>query len=1205
MDGGEAGVEAGRGESQQEITADRGEGLTMYVATLIWVVLAQVPTTPLTGTVVGPGGDPVIGAELILVGLPSFDPPIVARGKSGEGGRFMLDRPTTLAGDHHPQRAPILWAVKQGFRASATRFPEALPRPDEPVRIVLEPPGKAEVRVEGPDGRPLSGVKVLPERLKTDYTNVPDVVADLASATTGPDGLAVLDSVSADELAYVDVHSREFGIQGRTIVPKPGKLVLIALRPASTWRGRLSAEDPRHVRGWHVRAWTGVGGEPNTEPQTTGYVETTTDAEGRFALAPIAVGGLRLDLKPPSDLPVLVDLPPVLVVREGEGGSADIPLQTAITVTGLILERGTGKPVPGIQVSLIDIGSRRNRNENVKTDERGRYTLRSLPGQVRVSYMWPPATHVLAPGQHWLDFTVPEGSKPIELATREALPAAPPLRGRVVDENGRAVPGAAIQASWMLTGGRGSSSGSIQTKADDKGGFVLEGLGPDSTVTITGRLRDRQSKSPVQVRAGEAGPVTVAIAPTSTFAVAGRLLGAGGTPLAGIPIKVQVRVPRDNFPGFPEQARFDDNPEIKTGPDGTFKTPKELERKPSEVRIEVIADGFLPARTAWVPLADGDLLTLPNLTLKRSRGVRVVSGRVLDREGKPVPGASVSQAGDGPRWTSARVDASGRFRLSGVEGGRAFVFAEAPGFRFGGAIIGGGAEPVEVRLARASEPPIATLKSLPSPLPRAEERALARELLEPLLPLVRSGTLGINGPPVIPTLARVDPARVLDMIENRVITNPSSTLIQVALGQFEDDPASALATIQDDLDPGSRAAGWLALEGFRPALDRARRESLLERALADARQAVQATEKIKLLGQIADRWLELGSIERARPILLEGQGIVAAWPRNHWLHEAEDFADVLAVIDLPASTALFERRGWTNVSAADGQTINRHKGHAAIRLAAIDPAEAERLIAPPSAQFYERPGVVLRVVRRMANVDLARARRVLETIDDGSRPGLDASPALIPFGLGAIAHELARTNPVQARGLLEEAFAGLRKLAVDGSPGQGQNSVANLMAELLPVVERLDPDRLAERTWLVAASRAPSVQEPKSQDLEGMFALAMLVARYDRTIADGIAADGLERLPDLIGESTGIFNNSLPTIIKSLTAYDPRAVAPLLRVLPEVARRPPANHDTWTAASMESQLRLAAAQILSFPNMAWPREAGRIGYYALPYRLGD
>ena len=165
---------------------------------------------------------------------------------------------------------------------------------------------------------------------------------------------------------------------------------------------------------------------------------------------------------------------------------------------------------------------------------------------------------------------------------------------------------------------------------------------------------------------------------------------------------------------------------------------------------------------------------------------------------------------------------------------------------------------------------------------------------------------------------------------------------------------------------------------------------------------------------------------------------MAAWPKDHWFFEVEEFAEVLAVIDLPAAIALFERRGWTNVSPTDAATINRHKGQAAVRLAGIDPAAAERLIAPPSASFYERPGVVLKVARKMANADLARARRLLETLDDESGPGVEANPALVPFGLGAIAGELARTNPIQARGLLDEAFAGLRKIAVDGCRGRAR-----------------------------------------------------------------------------------------------------------------------------------------------------------------------
>jgi hypothetical protein len=1180
----------------------------MFIAPLIWFALAQGSTVPLTGTVVGPGGKPVVGADLILVGLPSYDPPVISRGKSGEGGRFSLDHPANLAGDHDPQRAPILWAVKPGFRLSTTRFPEALPKPDDPVRVVLETPGKAEVRVERPDGQPLQGARVLPQWLKTYGTTVPDAVADLASATTGPDGLAVLDSVSSDELTYVDIHSPQFGIQGRPIVTKPGKPALVALRPVSTWKGRLSAQDAKHAQGWRVKAWTRVGGRgPNESPETTGYVETTTDEAGRFALAPIALGGLQLELKPPGDLPVLPDVPQNLAVREGREDSVEIPLKAGATVTGLFLERGTGKPVPGVSVTLFPLDANRNGNQTVKTDAHGRFTFQSLPGQVRVIASFFPATHVSAPNQGWDDFTVPEPPKVVELATREALPAAPLLRGQVVDEAGRAVPEASIEANWLLSGGRGSSSGRINTRADEKGSFVLEGLGPDSTVTMTARFRDRKSRSPVQIRAGEPGVVSVSISPARVLAVAGRVLGPAGVPLDGVLVKVQIRVPRDDFAGFPKDARFDGNPEIRTGRDGSFKAPKELDREPGEFRIEVAADGFLPARTAWVAAPEADLLTLPDLTLKRSRGTRHVSGRALDRDGKPVPRASVSQAGNGPSWTSATADAEGRFRLSGVAGGEVLVFAEAPGFRFGGTIVGAVGDAVEIRLARTSEPPIAALKlkTVPPPLSRAEERALALKLLEPLLPLARSGTLGNGAPSVFPVLARVAPSRVLDMIENRAIAEPLDALKQVALGQLEDDPALAIRTIDDDRDPFARASAWLAMSDFRPPLDRARQEQLLDRALTDARQSANIGWKVWLFGEIADRWLDLGSLERARPILLEGQRILAGIPKQTWVFEAEKFADVLAVIDLPAATALFERQGKRNVSPTDAATINGHKGQAAIRLANINPAEAERLIAPPSANFYERPAVVMKVARKMASADLARARRLIETIDDESSPGMTASRALVPFGLGAIAGELVKTNPAQARALLDEAFAGLRAIAIDGSPGQGQQSVANLMAELLPVVERVGPERLAERAWLAAASRSALELEPKGPELESTFALAMLVARYDRALADVIARADLERLPDVLGDQDGMYGNSFPTIFKCLTAYNPGAITPLLNALPESARKPPPKYDTWSPGSIESQIRLAAAQMLGVPSAARSREAGRMGDATSPYRLDD
>ena len=1179
----------------------------MSIAPLVWLVLAQVTTTPLVGTVVGPGGEPVVGAELMLMGLPSYDPPVVARGKSGEGGHFSLDRPATLAGDHSTHRAPVLWVMKPGYRISQTLFPEALPGPADPLRITLGPPGKAQVRVEGPDGRPIPGARVLPGRLKARQAPIPDPIAEVAAGTTGADGLAVMDAAPPEELIYVDVHAPGFGIQGRQINPIPGQPTTITLRPVSTWAGRLTAADPAHLRGWKVRAWTQIGGDPNDEPATLGYVETTVDDAGRFALDPIAVGPLRLGLTPPGDLPVRPDPPESLVVREGQAGSADIPLREAAVITGLVAERGTGKPLAGVDASLSYIGPPHHQHLSATTDERGRYTFRGLPGKANVYVNLSSPSFVLAPGsQRWDEVTITAPPKVVELAPREVIPAAPPLRGKVVDEAGQALTGATVHATWQMTGEGGNSNGGAMVETDPGGNFVLEGLGPGSDVSIVARLRERQLKEPVKLKADAPGPLTLRLDPTPVLALAGRLVGPGGAPLGGVPVRVEFRIPQNNSAGFPEQARFEGNPAIRSGPDGSFRTPKELERKPRDFRVEVTAPGFLPARTEWIPSGDEDLVTLPELVVKRSPGLRVVTGRVVDRDGEPIPGATVSQSGDGPARTTARADADGRFRLAGVAGGPALVFAEAPGCRFGGAILGGEGRPAEIRLARESDPPIATLKSLPSPLPRAEERALARELLAPLLGEARAGSLGMTGGGVIPTLARVDPDRVLAMIEDRVLDSPTAALMQAVLGLHEIDPAAAIGVVRDDLDPAVRASGWLFLEQARPSPDRARRADLLGKALADARDSARPEQRVRLLGRIAGRWLELGERDGARPILLELRDILAAWPRDRWDSEVESVAGVLAVVDLPAALELAERRGWTNVSPADPSTIAQHKGEAATRLAATDPAEAERLIGPASGQFHRRTQVVITAARRMAEADPARARRLVESLGGSPYPGQPAQPTLPLFGLGALAFEMAGSDPARGRALLDEAFAGLRKIGASDAPGQGTDSAPVLLAALLPAVERLAPDRLAERTWQAAASRPASPREPNATELEETFALAMLVSRYDRAIADAIAAPALERLPDLLADpDRSNLNGGGSTTVRSLAAYDPRAVVPLLRALPGSARRTPPTPYNFMGASVEAQIRLAAAQILGVPPGSRPAEASRIGDTTSPFRLGE
>ncbi len=130
----------------------------------------------------------------------------------------------------------------------------------------------------------------------------------------------------------------------------------------------------------------------------------------------------------------------------------------------------------------------------------------------------------------------------------------------------------------------------------------------------------------------------VTIVPGLTFAAGGRVLSPDGMPVSAVLVTVQLATERKlgNYE-LPETFRFDDGVEVRTGADGSFRTPKELYGKSRRFRASVIADGFVTNQTDWVSSTEGDLIAFPDLTLRRVRTPRSVSGRVVDREGKVSP----------------------------------------------------------------------------------------------------------------------------------------------------------------------------------------------------------------------------------------------------------------------------------------------------------------------------------------------------------------------------------------------------------------------------------------------------------------------------------------------------------------------------------------------------------------------------------------
>ena len=58
----------------------------------------------------------------------------------------------------------------------------------------------------------------------------------------------------------------------------------------------------------------------------------------------------------------------------------------------------------------------------------------------------------------------------------------------------------------------------------------------------------------------------------------------------------------------------------------------------------------------------------------------MISGRVVNRHGKPLANVEVFQSGDGPERTTTRTDGDGRFALGGFNQGPVFLLRGVRGF---------------------------------------------------------------------------------------------------------------------------------------------------------------------------------------------------------------------------------------------------------------------------------------------------------------------------------------------------------------------------------------------------------------------------------------------------------------------------------------------------------------------------------------------
>jgi len=312
-----------------------------------------------------------------------------------------------------------------------------------------------------------------------------------------------------------------------------------------------------------------------------------------------------------------------------------------------------GRGITGARVSID--GRERSR----RTDEGGECDIAVMPaGRHRVT--------IAGPGRlsETREVVVPTASRRSLVVT---LSAGASVSGRVLDQRGQAVAGAAIAVGVGdgFTAGRGSPE-PVSVSGND-GSFRVSGILADG-----GTLRVTHAEYPPEVVRVRPRQTDLEVVLRDPATVSGRVRDRmTGLPVASFDVEIVERGPFSIERAIRRRA-------VRSASGGDFV----LDRVPAgSFVLRVTAPGREPG-VLPIQLTAGQHLRVETIALGPSA---VVRGRVLGPTGAPVPGARVTlRAGrastDPLEERSVLTDRLGRFELGDVASGRVTVVARASGF---------------------------------------------------------------------------------------------------------------------------------------------------------------------------------------------------------------------------------------------------------------------------------------------------------------------------------------------------------------------------------------------------------------------------------------------------------------------------------------------------------------------------------------------
>jgi hypothetical protein len=395
-----------------------------------------------------------------------------------------------------------------------------------------------------------------------------------------------------------------------------------------------------------------------------------------------------------------------------------------------------------------------------------------------------------------------------------------------------------------------------------------------------------------------------------------------------------------------------------------------------------------------------------------------------------------------------------------------------------------------------------------------QRHAAARQLLSAILPQ-RRGSRYFHGQ-VIAMLAGMDPDALIAEVEHS--TAPSTRAKALAeAGEITDALAEA-ETIED----GYRRA-FARFDILEKIEDADQALEVLAATLVDARLIRRPDRRVAVIANVAECFAKRGEEEQAERILRAELPQATALSTKEWPGYARaSFAERLSLFDPDVALEM--------ISQADPEDQTRHYQNMAHALAAVKPDVAESALRRITGHRYvDAPAV--RVAYRMAPIDLPRALRLLDRIDQRQRP---TEPAR---GLAVIAYALKETNPSKAKDLLRQAFDSIPEQ--HGGGGSRPDAIIGAAITLLRFAEEIDPENLTDYYWQALkhypgpCGGAWSPDDAEEEDADRQSQLALLLSLYDRwpDLPEQIMEPVFQYWEGQIGRNSGSFDDREATFM--------------------------------------------------------------------------